>query len=260
MPTVSVDDANVYYTTAGAGPGLVLVHGTQGTGETNWAHLTDRFTDARTVVAPDYAGSGRTTDGGGELTVEGLSNQVAAVARDAVDGPVDLVGFSLGAVVAAATAARFPDLVRRLVVLAGWPHGDDARHRLNFELWRDLERLGFPIFNRFATVTGFTPGYLSALGQEGVEAALAMSVPQPGLARQIELDLRADIRDLLPKITAPTLVVGFTQDQMVPPAGSRALHEAIKDSTYAELDTGHLAIYEKPDEVVALIRDFILAD
>lgn len=260
MPTVTVDDAEVYYSTAGSGPGLVLVHGTQGTGETNWAHLTDRFTAERTVVALDYSGSGRTTDDGGELTVEKLADQVAAVTKDAVSGPVDVVGFSLGAVVAAATAAREPGLVRRLVVLAGWPHGDDARHRLNFELWRDLERAGFEIFNRFATVTGFTPPYLSALGHDGVEAALAIGAPQPGLARQIDLDIRADIRDLLPRITAPTLVIGFTQDQMVPPAGSRALHEAIAGSTYAELDTGHLAIYEKPDEITTLIRDHILAE
>lgn len=259
MPTVSVDDATVHYTTAGSGPGLVLVHGTQGTGETNWAHLTDGWADVRTVVALDYAGSGATTDGGGDLTVEKLSDEVAAVAEAAVDGPVDVVGFSLGAVVAAATAARRPDLVRRLVVLAGWPHGDDARHRLNFELWRDLAASDFATFNRLATVTGFTPPYLSALGHEGVEAALAASEPQPGLVRQIELDLRADIRDLLPKITAPTLVVGFTQDQMVPVQGSRDLHAAIAGSTYAELDTGHLAIYEKPAEITTLVRDFVLA-
>lgn len=259
MPTVPVADARVHYTTAGSGPGLVLVHGTQGTGETNWAHLTDGWADVRTVIALDYAGSGNTTDDGGGLTVEKLSDEVAGVAEAAVDGPVDVVGFSLGAVVAAATAARRPDLVRRLVVLAGWPHGDDARHRLNFELWRDLAASDFATFNRFATVTGFTPPYLSALGHEGVEAALAASAPQPGLVRQIELDLRADIRDLLPKITAPTLVVGFTQDQMVPIEGSRALHAAIAGSTYAELDTGHLAIYEKPAEITTLVRDFILA-
>lgn len=259
MPRVSVDDASVYYTTAGSGPGLVLVHGTQGTGETNWAHLTDRFTDVRTVVALDYAGSGQTTDDGGDLTVEKLSDEVAAVASEAVDGPVDMVGFSLGAVVAAATAARRPDLVRRLVVLAGWPHGDNARHRLNFELWRDLAATDFATFNRFATVTGFTDEYLRGLGHEGVAEALAVAAPQPGLVRQIELDLRVDIRPLLPKITAPTLVIGCTRDQMVPVQGPRDLHEAIPGSTYAELDTGHLAIYEKPDELTTLIRDFILS-
>ena len=259
MPTVSVDDATVYYSTAGRGPGLVLVHGTQGTGETNWAHLTEGFADVRTVVALDYAGSGRTTDDGGELTVEKLSDEVAAVAEAAVDGPVDVVGFSLGAVVAAATAARRPDLVRRLVVLAGWPHGDDSRHRLNFELWRDLAASDFATFNRFATLTGFTDEFLRALGHEGVAEALAASAPQPGLVRQIELDLRADIRDLLPKITAPTLVVGFTRDQMVPVQGSRGLHAAISGSSYAELDSGHLAIYEKPVELTELIREFVLS-
>src|SRR5262249_2264695 len=124
MPTVSAGDASVHYEVAGSGPGLVLVHGTQGNGETNWRHLVGRFADARTVITPDYSGSGRTTDGGGELTPESLAEQVGAVAREAADGPVDLLGFSLGAVVAAATAALHPELVRRLVLVAGWAHGE----------------------------------------------------------------------------------------------------------------------------------------
>src|SRR3954447_19207315 len=102
MPSVSVDGTNVHYEVGGSRPGLVLVHGTQGSGATNWGHLVDRFTDARTVVTPDYSGSGTTTDDGGELTPELLAGQVLGAAADAVEGPVDMVGFSLGAVVAAA--------------------------------------------------------------------------------------------------------------------------------------------------------------
>src|SRR4051794_2565744 len=89
------------YTTAGQGPGLVLVAGTGLDAKLNYGHLLDAFTSQRTVVLPDYAAAGETPDVDGELTVELLAEQIAAATEDAVDGPVDLVGYSLGAVVAA---------------------------------------------------------------------------------------------------------------------------------------------------------------
>lgn len=258
MPSVSVGEGVVHYQIEGEGPGLVLVHGTGGSADANFAHLVARFADVRTVIRPDYSGSGATTDGGGELTVESLAAQVAAASRDAAGGPVDVLGFSLGAVVAAATAAIHPELVRRLILVAGWTHGDDARHRLTFELWRDLNAADPELFGRFAMLTGFSPGYLSGLGHEGLAAALAMGEMAHGIARQIELDLVADIRPLLGKITTPTLVVGLTQDQMVPVEGSRQLQAAIAGSRYVEIDSGHVVVYEQPDELVSLVREFVL--
>ncbi|WP_290367643.1 alpha/beta fold hydrolase [Rhodococcus spelaei] len=40
---------------------------------------------------------------------------------------------------------------------------------------------------------------------------------------------------------------------------SRALHAAVPDSVYAEIDGGHVAFFERPDEFVTLVRDFVLA-
>lgn len=87
---------------------------------------------------------------------------------------------------------------------------------------------------------------------------LAASSPEPGLDRQIDLDIRADIGGLLPRVSAPTLVIGLTHDQMVPVQGSRRLHEAISGSRYAEVDSGHLVLFERPDDFVGLVREFTL--
>ncbi|MFI6519059.1 alpha/beta fold hydrolase [Spirillospora sp. NPDC050679] len=257
MPSITVADASVHYEVEGAGPGLVLVHGTQGSAETNWGHLVEYFSADRTVIRPDCSGSGKTTDDGGELTVEKLAAQVAAVSRAAGGGPVDMVGFSLGAVVAAATAALEPGLVRRLVLVAGWTHTGDARQRLMFELWRDLVRVDFRLFYRMAMLSGFSPRFLEGLGREGIEQAVAAAEPEPGLERQIDLDLRVDVRPLLPKITAETLVVELGHDQMVPGWGPAALHQAIAGSRYTSIDSGHLVLSERPGELVEIIRDFL---
>ncbi|MCP2261792.1 Pimeloyl-ACP methyl ester carboxylesterase [Streptoalloteichus tenebrarius] len=260
MPSVRTAGSTVHYEVTGSGPGLVMVHGTGGDGRANFGHLVDRFADARTVITPDYSGSGETTDGGGPLTLDQLVDQVVAATDAVTDEPVDLLGFSLGAVVAAATAAKHPERVRRLVLLAGWLRHDDPRHQLNFDLWRRLGNGEPSLFHRFLTLTGFSPAYLSRLGHQGLAELLANFTTAPGVLRQVDLDLRADIRDRAHLVTAPTLVVGNRQDQMVPVEQTRALHEAIPGSRYAELDSGHLVLFERPDELVALVRDFLLDD
>ena len=129
--------------------------------------------------------------------------------RDASDGPVDLAGFSPGAVVAASVAAQHPELVRRLVLIAGWQDSTDPRHRLTFELWRRLADLDGRASAQMITLLLFTPGFLSRMGAGALEESVAGTVCSDGTNRQIDLGLTADISALTPKITAPTLSEKF---------------------------------------------------
>jgi pimeloyl-ACP methyl ester carboxylesterase len=256
MPTVSVGTADVHYLVDGSGPGLVLVHGTAFGAEGTWGHLVDQFTEHRTVVRPNFAGSDETTDDGGDLTIEALAEQVAAAAEAAAEGPVDLVGFSLGAVVAAAVAARRPDLVRRLVLVAGWTGPDDEYMRNVMTVWRRMAD-DVEAFGRFGTLTAFSRSFLNMIGSAEVDKIAMGNKPTPGALRQIEFNLRVDIRELLPKIQAETLVIGCTLDATVPVDNARDLHAAIEGSGYAEIESGHVVLFEQPAEFVKLVKDFI---
>ena len=257
MPTANASGTSVSYTTIGEGPGLVFVAGTGLPAELNFGHLAGAFTDSKTVILPDYAGSGQTAAENGPLTVELLAGQIAAVADAAADGPVDLVGYSLGAVIAAGVAASYPELVRRLVLVAGWP-APDARHDLATDLWLRLERTDHDLFTRFLQLTCLSAPFLSALGPEGVAQLIAGAPPiTPGMRAHLELDAIADIRPMLPLIAAPTLVIGLTRDQVVPVERARLLHEGIARSQYAEIDSGHLVVFEQPGELVKLCQAFL---
>ncbi|MFI6773307.1 alpha/beta fold hydrolase [Nocardia sp. NPDC050412] len=256
MPVVRVSDTDVHYSVAGAGPGLVLVHGTSMSAESNFGHLIAGFSDRNTVVTPDYAGSGGTTAPEGRLTLDLLVQQIIAAIEDSSTGQVDLVGFSLGAVVAAAVAGRRPDLVRSLVLVAGWAVTEDPRQLLVLHGWAASLEAGPEMASAFGPLLAFSPAFLSGLGHAGL-AQLRATKPEPGTLRQIEVNLEVDIRDELSRIAAPTLVIGCTQDQLVPVTHARDLHAAIPNSRYAEIDSGHVVFFEKPAELVSLVQGFL---
>ncbi|MGW6393725.1 alpha/beta fold hydrolase [Streptomyces sp. NPDC055103] len=240
-------------------PALLLVHGTGSGGSViNWGQTAPRFTVDRTVVTLDLSGADRTVDDGGPLTVESLAAQVIAVIEAAGTGPVDLLGFSMGSPVSAAVAALRPDLVNKLVLVAGWAHTDSDEYLRNlFTLWQRLGAYDPAVFGRSVTMTGFSRGFLNGIGREGVEALIPNMPPTPGTLRHVALDLEIDIRELLPRIATETLVVGCARDATVPVENSRALHAAISGSVYAEIDAGHVAFFEKEDEFVTMVTDFL---
>jgi 3-oxoadipate enol-lactonase len=272
MPTVTVGSAQVsFQVEPGPGTPVVLVHGTAGSAQSNFGHLTGQWGD-RTVVGLDLSGSGDTVDGGGAIELDDLVAQVTAVAREATSAAAasgagtgsdergyHLVGYSLGAVVATAVAARDAAAVRSLTAIAGWVSSDDGRTQVQFRLWQDLIGQRPDLAAPFLLLTGFSPRFLAALTAEQAQlmAAGMREGLAPGAVRQAELDTRIDIRQLAAEVSVPTLVVGLSQDQMVPVDHARALHRLIPGARYAEIDTGHLVMFEDPATLTQTITGFL---
>ncbi|MCP2324013.1 pimeloyl-ACP methyl ester carboxylesterase [Hamadaea flava] len=255
MIEITVGSARVPYRTTGQGRPLVLVHGTN-RGGASWDGVADAFADRCTVVLPNLSGSDLARDDGRDLTGEQLADQVAAVIADVGAGPADVVGHSMGAVVVATLAATRPDLVRTAVLAAGFAGQGDEYFRNVLTVWRDLA--GVPdTFARYAMLQAFSREYLNSLDRAAVDELAGGYQPNANRLRQLDLDLRLDVRQLLPRIQAPTLVIGGSRDTLVPVEHSRELAAGIPGAAYAELDCGHLMATERPAEFVKLVRDFI---
>ena len=108
-------------------------------------------------------------------------------------------------------------------------------------------------------LTAFSRSFLNTIGPAEVDKAALGNRPTPGALRQIEFNLRVDIRELLPRIQAETLVIGCTLEATVPVENSRDLHTAIEGSGYAEIESGHVVLLEQPGEFVKLIKNFLKA-
>ncbi|MGW9043692.1 alpha/beta fold hydrolase [Streptomyces lydicus] len=139
-------------------------------------------------MAPDLPGSGGTRDPGRPLTLHDLVAHVVAAARDAGLDRFHVVGHSLGAVAATATAALHPDLVNSLTAHAGWARSD-PQLVFQFALWQHLARTDPAAMARMMLLTAMGKEALRAWDRTTfaqVAAALTelLDGARDGLARQ----------------------------------------------------------------------------
>jgi pimeloyl-ACP methyl ester carboxylesterase len=254
--TVTVRGLNVRYYDGGTPrngePTIVMVHGTGGTAESHFSALFSMLAGRHRVVAMDLA----TPDDGSPLELELLDEQVKAVIGQVSPlHPVVLVGYSLGAVVAAITAAQAPGLVDRLVLIAGWIR-TDGHQKLRNTVWQQLYDAGSEALPGFVTLMLFGAPYVASRRQQQLDEILAAAKAGPGVSLQMELNRRIDLSGIIGQIRARTLVIGGVYDQMVPISHSRELFGAITDARLAELPAGHGLVFERPAEVFHLIDTF----
>jgi pimeloyl-ACP methyl ester carboxylesterase len=114
-----VNGLEMYYEIRGTGQPLVLLHGAMGTIESCFEKLLPRLAAARTVVAVELQGHGRTADIDRPLSYQQMADDTVALARALDIQVADFVGYSMGGAVALQIAMRHPEVVRRLVDAGG---------------------------------------------------------------------------------------------------------------------------------------------
>ena len=253
--TVTLGDLAIpYYDSGVDAPGtdpIVLIHGSAGSTMEHYGFIYPLLGARRRVVSIDLC-----VPVDRELTVDALQQQVEAVIDEVLPGrSVTVVGYSLGAVVSAAVAAARPEVVRQLVLIAGWMRTDNEQVLVNAVLW-ELLRLQSPQL-AVHLFTHFLSGeFLTAQPMELLEAMMQMGRFDETVVRQFELNGRVDISDRMDAITAQTLVIGCTHDRLAPVRHSKQLFGAIENARYAEVDCGHAIFIERPAEALRLIEHF----
>ncbi len=117
-------DGSVGYRVFGSGPPLVLITGYSGTMESWDPRFVDALAQHFRVYIFDNAGIGRTT-AVEPLTVDAMADQTSAFISALGLARPDVLGWSMGSMIAQALAVRHPDQVRRLVLCATYP-GDGS--------------------------------------------------------------------------------------------------------------------------------------
>lgn len=233
---------------------LVMVHGTSGSTASHFGFLYPVLASRQRVIAIDWA----QVHPDRPLELDDLVGQVAETIRRLLPGRrVVLLGYSLGAVVTAKLSADHPELVERLILVSGWAR-TDLQQILRNDVWQALRRSGNDqALREYSTFCAFGGPFLSGRTREDMQPGMdAMDFNSFG-DQQMELNRRIDITTEVETITAPTLVISCTHDQMVPTRHQLALFGAIENSRFVEIPTGHAVVFERPSELSHHIQQFL---
>lgn len=251
---VTVDGLTVRYRVAGPDNGrtpLVLVHGTAGSIDGHYGYIFLMMAYRQRVIALDFTDPGKD-----RLDLSDLVAQVRAVIDAEVpEGPVTLMGYSLGAVVAAQTAADMGSRITNLILAAGWLKTDTHQLMRN-KVWRDLADQKSPSLTQYMTFCAFSPAFMAMRTLDDMVKAAGMLTVTPFVEQQMDLNSRIDIAAACETITAKTLVIGCTFDMMVPRHHSKQLFGAIEDARYTEIPSGHAVVHERAAELFHHIDRF----
>jgi pimeloyl-ACP methyl ester carboxylesterase len=247
----------VAYERVGAGPPLVLAHGAGDDGRV-WRAQLEALADAFTVVAWDEPGAGRSSDLPDGFGLSEYADCLAALVGALALGPAHIAGLSWGGTVALELYRRHPGVVETLVLAdtyAGWRGSlPEAEVRARVAGVRAMlndsgEPLALP-----GLFAGAPPAEWVPLLAEMAAAARPRS-----LRAQLRAMAEADLRDLLPRIAVPTLLLWGEQDARSPLHVARQFERAIPDATLVTLPgAGHFSHLERPKRFNAAVRAFCL--
>jgi pimeloyl-ACP methyl ester carboxylesterase len=259
MDTVEVGGLHIAYERAGSGPLLVLLHGYVGDGSATWRRQLDALSDEFTVVAWDAPGAGRSSDPPESFGLDGYADCLAGFLEHLGYEAAHIAGLSFGGIVALALQRRHAAMCRCLILAsayAGWAGSlspGEAERRL-----RQAVSLAHATPDEF--VEALLPTMFSkSVPREAVDAfRTSMIAFHPRGFRAMARACAEDVRDVLPNVAVPTLLVYGEQDVRAPRTVADGLHTAITGSRLVVLpEAGHICNIEAPDGFNNAVRGFL---
>jgi len=234
-------------------PTIVLMHGS-GLTHIVWSlHEQFYLSQGFNVLSVDLPGHGN-SEGPSLKSIEEISNWIKSLMFKVDVSKVIIIGHSQGCLVGIDFASRYPELIEKLVLVAG-----SYKMPVNQDLI-DLAEAG----DERAVLLMMKWGY------EGSKAFIGGNPVKKIInsAREIREVLAVDLKacnnykngeESLKKIDCPTLCIFGDLDKMVPVKIGLKMSEQIKNSeTKIISDCGHMIIFEKAFEMRKLVKEFIV--
>lgn len=260
------------YRRFGSGSGVPLLCLQHFTGTLdNWdPAVTDPLAQGREVILFENAGVGRST-GSVPDSMSTMATHVASFADALGLKHVDVLGYSLGGMVAQEVALEWPNLVRKMLLVATAPQGgEDIMHMEKPELRKITEDPNLPGLEKLVKLF-FAPSESSQGAGRAFAKRLAerqkdrepLAGPNVAMAqitafRAWEHYSSGERFANLRKITHPCLVVNGVFDNMIPIRNSYMLSEHLPNAlllTYP--DAGHGALFQYHDSFVTQASLFL---
>lgn len=269
---VVVDGQPVNVIELGDGPPLVFVHGLSGCWQNFLENLPVHASRHR-VITFDLPGFGASPMPAEEISISGYARLLDALLGELRVDAATVVGNSMGGFIAGELAIAYPQRVEQLVLVsaAGVSTTSDPRPTRALPYMRHGERIlaatGAWLAAKSHSVTR-RPRLRRAVLDLVVRHPDRLPAPlaaeqlrgagKPGFLQGLAAVIGYDLRERLPEIACPTLIVWGDGDRLISVRDADVFAELIPDSRKVIFeDTGHMAMLERPAAFNALLRDFV---
>jgi pimeloyl-ACP methyl ester carboxylesterase len=256
---VTVNAIRVAFEQAGAGPALVLVHGAVSDSRV-WQPQVDGLANEFSVVAWDAPGCGQSGDPPESFRLAEYADVLAGLIATLGLGPAHVLGHSFGGALSLELVRRHPEAIETLILVGGYAGWAGSLPAAEVE-----RRLAFALDAADRLPGGFEPASMPGLFSQKMSSETAaalttiMSESRPIATRAMAYALaETDLREALPSISVPTLIINGDADTRSPLNVAEDLHRRIPASTLVVLPgLGHECYLEDPDRFNAEVRTFL---
>lgn len=252
---------DVAYRVTGSGPPLILITGYGGTMEGWDRRLVDALARQHRVVIFDNAGVGGTQPLPAPLSIDAMANQAAALIDALGLRRPDVLGWSMGSMIAQALAVLHPDQVSHLILCAGYPGNGTAvrpsQQAINALAGDQAMADLFPADQAAAQASyqAATSSYPTAA------AAPADIVAAQGHAVDDWWAGHDPAGTRTATIAAPTLIADGAADRLDPIANSHTLASLIPGAKLTIYpDAGHAFLFQDEPAFISLVSSFLSSD
>ncbi len=260
MPTVQVNDIEVFYEERGSGDPVMLLTGLGGVGA-SWGPQIARFAREFRTIVPDHRGAGKTDAPETGYTIEQHASDMAGLLRALGAAPAHIVGSSTGGAIGQVMAIDHPDTVCSLTLVSTWGRTDPYFRRL-FEVRKQImQQIGHEAAVELALLLLYSPAYQRAHWDEVMRVERQQKespVNVPIAVKRIDMIIAHDVLDRLKDIRQPTAIVVGDADAVTPPYFSEELKRHIP---HAELHVmqgvGHFVFLEQEEAFFQTVRGFL---
>jgi pimeloyl-ACP methyl ester carboxylesterase len=253
------------YERSGSGPPLLLIMGMSGSRLTWGEPFLDQLRPDFDTIVYNHRGVGASTRVEEPFTIGDLAEDAAAL-LDALElESADVMGISMGGMVAQELALAHPERLRSLVLGCTYSGGPGSS-RTSGEVWQGIADAMASGDRERAVRTAWEANVSATFAQDDDAYARfnanarQMPVAVAVIMAQAQAILGHDTSGRLAQLSVPTLVVHGTEDQMVPVSNAHMIAGLIPGSRLEILEgVGHLFFWEQPEHSAALVREHTAA-
>jgi len=256
------DDATVHVRVTGDGPPVVLINGL-GTHTAMWAVLERELSTCR-VIEFDLPGAGQSEVPRRPWSMKQLARLTVAVMHECGVDRADMLGYSMGGMIAQQVAADSPDRVRRIVLAASTPGVGAVQGNIKalLNIVTPIRYLSSGAYEKtIGSLAGGRARYDKAWVAEQGKLRREHAPSWRGYFGQLASMKSWSALPMLAGIRHPVLVLAGDDDPLTPVVNAMMLSYLLPNGRLKVFpDEGHLMMLDSTSPALPAIREFLAAD